>query len=47
MEIAPGSASKLITTVWKQPIVGDLNGDKINDAGLILIQNGGILEHVR
>ena len=41
VEIAPGSASKLITTVWKQPIVGDLNGDKINDAALILIQNGG------
>ena len=41
MEIVPGSASKLITTVWKQPVVGDLNGDKINDAALILIQNGG------
>ncbi|WP_435790139.1 hypothetical protein [Clostridium sp.] len=41
MEIIPGSASKLITTGWKQPIVGDLNGDKINDAALILIQNGG------
>jgi len=41
MEIVPGSASKLITTVWNQPVVGDLNGDKINDAALILIQDGG------
>ena len=41
IEIAPGSASKLITTVWKQPVVGDLNGDKADDSALILIQESG------
>lgn len=32
VEIAPGSASKLVTTVWKQAALADLNSDKINDA---------------
>lgn len=41
VEVAPGSASKLVTTVWKQAAIADLNGDKINDAALILIQDGG------
>lgn len=41
IEAAPGSASKIVTTVWEQPVVGDLNGDKVDDAALILIQDSG------
>lgn len=41
MEAAPGSASKIVTTVWKQPVVGDLNDDKASDAALILTQETG------
>lgn len=41
MEAAPGSASKIVTTVWKQPVVDDLNGDKAPDAALILTQETG------
>ena len=40
-EIAPDSASKLITTVFGEPIYGDLDNDNDEDAGLILAQSGG------
>ena len=40
-EIVPGSASKLKTAAFGTPTKGDLNGDGINDAALILTQNSG------
>ena len=41
IQAAPGSATKITTRVLDEPVIGDLKGDKINDAALILIQNPG------
>jgi len=40
-EIAPGSASKLEVRVFGEPTFGDLNGDGVKDAALILTYNSG------
>jgi hypothetical protein len=40
-EAAPGSATKIQTGVWEEPVFGDLNADGIDDAALILIYNPG------
>ncbi len=39
VEAAPGSASKITTTVFGEPTVGDLNGDGVPDSAVILVQN--------
>src|SRR6185503_4941909 len=39
--VAPGSATKSTTTIFGQPILGDLNGDGKLDAAVILVQNPG------
>ena len=41
IEIVPGSASKKITQVWKDPFYLDINGDYEKDAVLILTQQTG------
>lgn len=41
IEVVPGSASKIITTVWKQPTVGNLNSDNSEDSAVVLIQQAG------
>ena len=41
LEIAPGSASKQITSVLWVPTRGDLNSDGLNDYAMILTQNSG------
>src|SRR6185295_1067652 len=38
---APGSATKITTTIFGEPVRGDVNGDGVNDAALILVQNSG------
>ena len=38
---APGSAMKVETTVFGEPITGDLNNDGKSDAAVILVQNLG------
>lgn len=40
-EIAPGSASKDVVTVYGKVVMGDLNGDGVPDATMILTQNAG------
>ncbi len=40
-EAAPGSASKITTSVFGELTLGDVNADGQNDAALILVQNGG------
>jgi len=40
-DIAPDSATKIITRVWGEPAVGDLNADGSNDVALVLAQNPG------
>jgi hypothetical protein len=40
-EIVPGSATKEVVMVFGRPVYGDLNGDKINDAAMLLTQNLG------
>ncbi len=40
-EIAPGSASKLVTQYFGNVATGDLNGDGVPDAAFILTQQGG------
>lgn len=40
-EAAPGSATKIITMIFGEPIRGDLNGDGKTDAALMLMQNPG------
>lgn len=39
-ESSPGSASKIVTTVFGRPNYGDLNDDGINDAVTIVTQTG-------
>jgi len=41
IEIAPGSASKQITSVLWTPIEGNLNSDEFKDFAMILTQNSG------
>jgi len=41
VEAAPGSATKIITTVFGKPVLGDLNGDGHEDAALILVHDPG------
>jgi hypothetical protein len=38
---APGSATKITTTIFGQPVSGDLNGDGKADAAVIIVQNPG------
>lgn len=40
-EIAPGSASKLMTRYFGNEAYGDLNGDQIPDIAFLLTQDGG------
>ena len=40
-EIAPGSASKQTVEIFGQPVYGDLTGDGIQDAALMLTSDGG------
>ena len=41
VEAAPGSATKVVTTIFGPPVSGDLNGDGAADAAVILVQNPG------
>lgn len=41
VDIVPGSAEKLETTVFDKPAIGDLNNDNKNDAGILLVQDSG------
>jgi hypothetical protein len=38
---APGSATMNILTVFGEPVVGDLNGDGVGDAGVMLVNDPG------
>jgi hypothetical protein len=38
---APGSATKIKTSIFGQPVYGDLDGDGTNDAVVLLVQNSG------
>ncbi len=40
-EAAPGSATKIVDQVFGEPVYGDLNGDGVLDAGLILVDQPG------
>jgi len=41
VQAAPGSAAKITTAVFGQPVCGDLNGDGRDDAALILVYDPG------
>lgn len=41
MEVAPGSASKLITRYFGNEAIGDLNGDETADVAFLITQDGG------
>jgi hypothetical protein len=41
MVAAPGSATKVVTTIFGQPVSGDLNGDGVVDAAVMLVQDPG------
>jgi hypothetical protein len=41
MEAAPGSAEKITTEIFGEPISGDLNGDGIGDYTMFLVQRTG------
>lgn len=40
-QAAPGSATTITTTVFGQPVSGDVNADGIPDGAIILVQNPG------
>ena len=40
-EVAPGSATKIKTSVFGKPVYGDLDGDGDEDAALFLVQDPG------
>ena len=40
-EIVPGSASKLVIVIYPTYALGDLNGDGVNDAAVVLAANMG------
>jgi hypothetical protein len=41
IEVAPGAASKTVVEVYGEPISGDLDGDGVPDAALLLVQTSG------
>lgn len=41
IEITSGSATKTMTSAWGKPVYGDLNGDRVDDSALILVQDPG------
>lgn len=41
IEILPGSATRIITSVFDRPIYGDLDGDGDDDAVLLLVHHPG------
>jgi len=41
VKAAPGSAMKIRTSVFGKPVYGDLNGDGVDDAALLLVQQAG------
>jgi len=41
VEIVPDSASKMIVDIFGAPTLGDLNGDGVDDAGIILVESSG------
>ena len=40
-QAAPGSATQVTTMIFGQPVSGDVNGDGIADAAVMLVQNPG------
>ncbi|MFC1789546.1 Kazal-type serine protease inhibitor family protein [Patescibacteria group bacterium] len=40
-ETAPGSATKIITMVWSEPVFGDINRDGFDDAAMIITHDPG------
>lgn len=40
-EAAPGSATKIVTQVFGEPTLGDINSDGKSDAAVMLVQDGG------
>ncbi len=40
-EAAPGSAAKIITSIFGEPVAGDLNGDGLPDVGTFIVQEPG------
>lgn len=40
-EAAPGAATKVVTTLVEAPVLGDLNGDGVEDAALWLLHQPG------
>jgi hypothetical protein len=40
-EIVPGSATKTITTMFGEPVYGDMDADGDEDAGVLLVQDPG------
>lgn len=40
-EITPGSATKIKTTAWGKPAIGDLNNDGFDDAAFLLVHEPG------
>lgn len=41
VEAAPGSATRVTTAVFGEPVFGDLNGDGVDDAALLLVHDPG------
>lgn len=41
MSAAPGSAARIITNIFGEPATGDLNGDGVPDAAILLTQDAG------
>jgi len=41
LSAAPGSATKITTSIFGRPVYGDLDGDGTNDAVMLLVQNSG------
>ncbi len=38
---APGAAAKVTTILFGEPVTGDMDGDGVDDAGVILVRSGG------
>ena len=41
VEAEPGSAIKIITAIFGEPVIGDLNGDGKDDAAMFIVENPG------